>query len=420
MSGVRGAYLLFPFIALLALSIIGVLWFQYGWELRSTRFIDAKSFWLGVRVAFIEGLIPYGQDFQNASEATPGGYAHPYVYPPPSLLLLAPLGAMDYEAATIALLVASHVALLLLVVGVAQSTLGTASLKEPWSLALIVVIGALIGLSFGSRVSLGHGQVNYFVLCGIVWFWAACIGRAWRWTGAFGLVVAGLLKPYFGIFALFLLFPVGRRLLVPFIVISSTLLALSVAILPTGTWSAWVSNALGELVDGELYLGQYPIYSETNHALRSAVDALIGHFTGAGSAVWRDAQLIVAFTMLTVQLLAMWTRRTARYAQTVPAMALLPLVFLLSPVSWPHYGLYSAVSAGVLLAFAYSVQAPLLGAVAAGCLCMLLHPPAIANVTGLPEHSIMGIVSVILWSAAMAWSLTKPSSMEDLPRSAFE
>lgn len=226
---------------------------------------------------FLDNVSPYSGDFALQSERTPGGYAHPFVYPPPSLVLLAPLAALDYGAATSAILLLSHVAFAGLVVGlwIIAASFGNIELTDRRRLlAAVALVAACVAMSQPSRVSLGHGQVNFIVCCGLIWFWVAYLQSAPKIVGAAGLIVATLLKPYFVIFAIFLFVLRGYRLIAPTAGLAIVLVAITVLVTPSQVWKDWAINFLFEIGDSTVYLRQYPIYSADNFSLRSAIHDL--------------------------------------------------------------------------------------------------------------------------------------------------
>ena len=371
-------------------------WIVYGYGFLDARFVDAKSFWLGARLALVEGVSPYPwETFSAASDAAPGGYAHPFVYPPPSLVLLWPVAGLSYDGATTALLAASHAGLVLTALGCGRIL----HPQPPWqsraTLAIVAGVAVFLAASHAARVTLGHGQVNVVVVCGLVWFWAACLGRAPAALGAAGLIVAALLKPYFGAFALYLLLPGGRRLLLPVLGLSAALLAVTVLTVPLAAWGDWVRLYLFGLSREGLYLGRFEIYGPDNFALRAALDAVLGPGTRA---LWPWVVPVMAFAQLSA---IVAVRAAPAEARTVQMAGLTLLVFLAAPVSWIHYLLYAAVAAALVFVIALRGGQPVLAAAAGLAGAALLHPPALGLVHPLAVYAPV-FLSTLLWGACVA------------------
>lgn len=371
-------------------------WIVYGHGFLDARFVDAKSFWLGARLALVEGLSPYPwETFSAASERAPGGYAHPFVYPPPSLVLLWPLAGLGYGQATTALLAASHAGLLLTALGGGRILFADRPGQSRATLAVVAGLAIFLAASHAARVTLGHGQVNVFVVCGLVWFWAACLGRAPAAIGAAGLVVATLLKPYFGVFALYLLLPGGRRLLLPVLVLCAALLVATLLAVPAAAWGDWVRIYLLGLSQDGLYLGRFDVYGPENFALRAALDAVVGPGTRA---LW--PWLVPAMAL--AQLAAILRLRDAQAdARTIQMAGLTLLVFLAAPVSWIHYLLYVVVASALVLVVALRGRRPVLAAVAGLTGATLLQPTALGAVHPLAVYAPV-FLAALLWIACLA------------------
>ena len=373
-----------------------IYWIVYGLGILDTNFIDAKSFWLAARLALVEGMSPYSwETFSAASEQLPGGYAHPFVYPPPSLVILWPLAGLSYEQATTALVAASHAGIVLLALGCGRVLSEERLTQNRATLAVVAGLAVFIAVAHASRVTLGHGQVNIFVVCGLIWFWAACLGRASAVIGAGGLIAAALLKPYFGIFAVFPILSGGRRMLPPVIAFSFAVLLLTVLAVPLEAWGDWVRIYLFELSSAGLYLGRFEIYSPNNFALRAVVDAFLGV---QSRPVW--PWLVSA--MVAAQLGALVRTRTApAEARTIQAASLMMLIFLAAPVSWIHYLLYVVVAAGLVFVISMRGSHTTL-AVLSGLTCTaLLQPTAYGAIHPLAVY-LPVLLTTLLWSHCVA------------------
>ena len=389
-----------PRLSIGILAIAGlffpIYWIVYGVGILDAHFIDAKSFWLGARLALVEGVSPYPwETFSAASDQLPGGYAHPFVYPPPSLVLLWPLAGLSYGQATTALVAASHAGILLIALGCGCVLSADRLRQNRATLAIVAGLAVFIAVTQATRVTLGHGQVNVVVVCGLVWFWAACLGRASAVIGAAGLIAAALLKPYFGIFAIFLVLSGGRRLLTRVIALSLALLIVTALAVPLDAWGDWVRLYLFELSSADLYLGRFEIYSPNNFALRAVVDALFGV---ESRAVW--PWLVSA--MVAAQLGALVrTRAAPAEARTIQVASLMMLIFLAAPVSWIHYLLYVVVAAGLVFVISMRGGHTALAVLSGLTSAALLQPTAFGTVHPWAVYTPV-LLTTLLWTSCIA------------------
>lgn len=399
-----GRRLIGPRIVALGVAVFfAAYWIVYGYGFIDHTFVDANSFWLAAKMAFVEGLSPYTDAFQIRAESTPAGFAHPFVYPPPGLLLLAPLALFDYAGATTALLFASHASLVAVMLGMSVAVHGRAWPRTAGAAAVLAVVVVLVASAQASRASLGIGQVNFVALAGLVWFWAALLGRASFWAGALGLVVLGLLKSYFALIGLVLLLPAGRRMLRPVLVVTTAAIVASLVLLPAGAWADWLGNYLSPMASSDLYLGRYDFLSFENRTLFAA----LANAPGGGLVPPSPAGGAAMAVAVALQGAALIRHRRAPEALTVPAMALVVLVFLLSPYSWVHYLVYCAGAAGMVALVAARDRAWGLLAVSLAFLLLLLQPSALPGAEwGRTYAPTLG--AAIFWAVAIAASLAGP------------
>lgn len=362
-----------------AACFLAAYWLIYGLSFAGQDFIDAKSYWLAARLVWVEGVSPYAPGFAAAAEEAGIGFAHPYVYPPPSLILFAPIGALDYQTAALALLAGNHVALLLIAWGMARwlapaGWVWEARLTAPLYAALFAIFAAQ-----ATRVTLGHGQVNLIVLAGLVWLLAARAGRAPAWIGAAGLIVATLLKPYVALFALFLLAPEGRRMLPAAFLGTGVLIALTVLLAPVEIWPDWLTHFALKAVEDGLYLGAFDVLGPENLALSRQL-ASFGDLS----------QGFAALALIPIALLFLYAGDRALAAK---AAALFAFIFLFAPLSWTHYAVY-AVAGGAFAGL--SAWRGGRRGIAAGygvlVLSLLQTPPS------LPDWPTAAIAALYIWA----------------------
>jgi len=124
---------------------------------------DLPSFYFGARLAFVEGVSPYGAEAFAEASRWVGSYVFPYIYAPPSLLTFWPFAALSPDGARTAMVVVNVVATFVFLALTVRKILPHALGRPlgPLELALAVVFP----LAFHPTVvTFEAGQVNLIVL----------------------------------------------------------------------------------------------------------------------------------------------------------------------------------------------------------------------------------------------------------------
>jgi hypothetical protein len=201
---------------------------------------DFKAFWVAARTSAL-GLSPYNpehlvhgaagisvsDDFQK--ELIQGGFA----YPPPTVLLLAPLGWMEFGTA-MSVWYGIHIAFLATAIWL---------IWKEWLLehgALGLVACAILALWFRpTTITLSLAQVHFAGLFTFLLFWRSrdC------WGGGVWLAIACLAKPVFAPLALFPLLRGRWRPLAGAAIAGAALFAASLAVLGTGLYQSYLLDS---------------------------------------------------------------------------------------------------------------------------------------------------------------------------------
>ncbi len=143
--------------------------------------IDFPAYYYAPTLVFQQKLSPYPLGNWNLVEDLVGQELWPYVYPPPSLLLFAPLNWLSYETAEIVFLALNHLL-----------TVFIAYLLFSKILKINNLLHWLIGLSYfylfaPLAITISFGQNNLIVLALILLFWYALKKRGILFLAQFRL-----------------------------------------------------------------------------------------------------------------------------------------------------------------------------------------------------------------------------------------
>jgi len=328
---------------------------NHGLRAADRRNVDLPSFYYATDAVFNEGLSPYAERGRQALQAELGQTVFPYLYPPPSLLLLAPFSWCSYDGLKGWVLAANHLCVLALIYlllfrifavalpGAPPSDPTKEGREQAFLRWLTLPLLVLYTLQFHPLVvTLGHGQINLFVLVLICLFWLALRSRASAWVIGLPLAGAILLKTYPVLFLPLLL--IRRKFKVAAYTTGylALLVLLSLVVLPAKTWSDWLSLVLPTGGYGQ---EPYHLFSPAmpwNQSLNGFTARLFLHPNYALSlnpGLARVIPYIAAAAILgTVAWLALrLTRdRETRYVNDELVVVLLS-IFLVAPLSWEHH-----------------------------------------------------------------------------------
>ncbi|MEM0921566.1 MAG: glycosyltransferase family 87 protein [Pseudomonadota bacterium] len=376
-----------PVLAMLALFLLAYA-YVYGWRLIGSDFIDLPAFWVAVKIAFELQLSPYGPGFAEVAEELAGGYVHPFLYPPTTLLLLAPLAAFDLEAAGTAMLAINLCAgiatggLLALLVGSGRATM------------IAIALGVMLVLAAqATRQTLGHGQVNLMVLAFLLAGILALHRGLSPVTTALFLAIAILLKLYVGLILLCLVLHCRWREAAVTLAWLAVLSIGSLAAVPLASWPGWVEHVLLASADAGALAGQFDLASPRNIAL-----------TGLVLRWMPEAELarhgLAACLVLTTIAASLWLRR-----DTGPDLAeigaYLCLVLLLAPNSWVHYMVFALPALYAAGATAWRRRSWLIALPVAALGLVLMQNPAGPLGLFSSPGDLLTLAAIGIWALAI-------------------
>lgn len=377
---------------------------------------DFPSFYYGAYAAFVAGESPYNTVLLTdlADQRV-----FPFLYPPPALLLFAPLTLMPFEIARGVFLAFNHGMVLAMLGLVLFGLLRLHPDRHAPAIAFAVVFVLAFHPLF---IHLRHGQVNLLLGVLLVLAWLALRHERPAAAGAC-LALAVLVKTY----------PV---LIVPLLVLrrrvqeaawtvgflaAATLVAL--AVLPGATWSDWYLNVLPA--------GGYGAFASAsaNQATtwpgggtldpagieNASINGLVSRLLTANEyedPLWVAPRLAKALTYaacLLVLLATAWTVwRSAAGRRAEPDVVMLlalPAMFLVAPLSWEHHLVY-LLPVVIVLGVTLTRRVPFSGAAWAVWLgsAMLLAAPFLLRM------KCLGVLG--LWALAVVESRRRVAAAE--------
>jgi alpha-1,2-mannosyltransferase len=363
----------------LSLTILKV---AFPFALRE-RPMDLATFWVAARVVWSDGASPYAPSKPFADlGASLDQTVYPFLYPPPSLLVFAPLSATSYADARAAV-AWINLALYALVVGLLIGPIlaPRRSQLPRWAIALTLVLLT----SFQPIAhTIGHGQVNLLVLGAILLAWIGARRRMGPLVGL-SLTVAVALKVYPAL----LLVPLAARrewrLVCWTLGCFAAAVLASVLLLPAATWDDW----LLEIVPSGGYLrapaDSIPASASGNLSINGFVArALTANPTCSPLVEAPIVALLLVWTLVLGAItayVAACVRAARSGAATLDLELALALLssFLVAPLSWNHH-LVFVMPAVVVLIRGFVTAPPRLGvlvpmALAISLIAGPLEPP---------------------------------------------
>ncbi|TCO63007.1 glycosyltransferase 87 family protein [Actinocrispum wychmicini] len=269
-----------------------------AWYLRIGYRIDLEVYRLGVQ-AWLDGGDLYG-----TLPKTQVGIPLPFIYPPISAVLMAPMTVIPFALANVLLIVAT-VALTALTLAVVLSSLGK-SLKWMALLPLALLIEPI-------RSTLDYGQINVILMAMVA---ADCLVRKPHWPRGVLVGLAAAIKLTPAAFILFFLLRRDFRASVTTVL--SFLAATAVGFLLT--WNTSIKFWTFAVFHTNEKVGTDYLANQSIHGVLARL--------GLGTGVW----LALAVAVLTCTVMAM-RRVEPTLAFSLNAVAML----LLSPISWSHH-----------------------------------------------------------------------------------
>lgn len=293
--------------------------------------LDLPAFFYAADATFNWGLSPYDAAVIRAWQEDLGRTVFPFLYPPPALLLFAPLAALSYSEAALLLLLVNSALLVALEVALFNRFLRSLPAGGWFWLGLGVLC-----LHYGFVRTLLNGQVNLLVLGLILVAWDALGERRRPVLAGLALALAILLKTYPALLlALLLLRREWSALAAAFATIAAGAGAAAL-LLPPELWGDWLRRVLPTGGWGTVPFMLFAPSVYANIGLNGFFSRLIAEETVVAGLAW------LILPVIGFSLHALWSRRTAPPEAFYERgfTLLLAAGFLVAPLSWFHHLLF--------------------------------------------------------------------------------
>ena len=313
--------------------------FAFGIEAWPRPSVDFPPLYFATKVVFEQHKAPYGDDAFAAQALTLGRWVPPFLYPPPSLLVLWPLHFFDYDTGKGVLLAVNHLCIIF-----ATWFMLRKLFREEFERASAPIAGALaivyIMMFDPTVVTLHLGQVNLLLLVCLCLTWHALKRNAHALAIAVPLSLAIVIKTYPLVLLPLLVFRRRYAAVAWTVGLFAAYCFASYVLLPQNIWPDWLQKAAPG--GAEAHAGPWNQnirafiartfmpnpFSEPLVALPAIVKPLIGALT----------LLVIGVTMLAGA--RTWFRRIAPAAIDAEFSLFLLMMFLIAPVSWEHHFVY--------------------------------------------------------------------------------
>ena len=319
--------------------------YLYGYKGLHAEAMDLPSYWCAAKAAFRLSLSPYSRDVLQ--RILPSQHVYACVYAPPSLLVFYPLSFVPYEWARIATLALNHVVVLVLLWFLPFKLLKLSVQRD----TSLILLGFVYILTFQPLVTtMALGQDSLLLACAIFMFWHLARSNLFFWASV-ALTFAILLKVH----PLVLLFPLiickkHKVVLYTAILLAGVSLLCSLLI-PSQSWRDWFVDVLPSM----RYGGGFPPAALGNVSINGFVSHLFLKTVHSPHPIVDSPALAAAVgygATAVVFLLSLYAVRKRFVIHPVHSfdwamLIILPMICLVSPVSWDHHLIY--LLAGLLM-----------------------------------------------------------------------
>ncbi len=313
---------------------------SYGVYYLSYSFIDLPSFYVAAETVFKEGGTPYDLKLFQSAEPATDQYVFPFLYPPPSLLLLYPYTLVSYAAAGVLTLILNHLLIIVFMVMFLNKILNLdlENIFTVLAVAYILFYHPLV-------VTLSYGQINLIVLVLLCLTWIGVKRESASWLVAIPLSLAILLKTYPAVFLLYFLAKKKVGILGWAIVLVGLFSVFSYLILPGSVWSDWVTKVLPTGGYGKTPYGLFSPAGSWNQSVNGFTSRLFlpnefsqaimpsSFLASVGPYMLSGAVILIAFWLT---FLSAKHPGKSEYTDLEFSLYLLTM-FLIAPISWEHH-----------------------------------------------------------------------------------
>ena len=205
--------------------------------------VDFPPLYSATKATFDQGRSPYGEGAFEQQALALGRWVPPFIYPPPSLLVVYPLHFFSYDGAKAMMLVVNHLCLIFASVFMLRSLFREEFARIPHQLGGALAIVYIL-LFDPAVVTLQLGQVNLLLLVCLCLMWHALKRNGSALAIAIPLSLAIVIKTYPGLLVLLLITCRRYKAAGLTLALYAVYCAASHLLLPSGIWSDWLIKVL--------------------------------------------------------------------------------------------------------------------------------------------------------------------------------
>ena len=311
----------------------------HGFDAWTRPAVDFPPLYSATKAVFDENQTPYGERAFEQQAVALGRWVPPFIYPPPSLLMLWPLHFFSYEGAKALMLVVNHACLLFAIVFMLRKLFREEFARAPGLLAAALTI--VYSLLFDPAVvTVQLGQVNLILLVCVCLTWHALRTNGSAWAIAIPLALAIVIKTYPGLLILLLLACRRYKAAALTLALFAAFCAASYILLPAGIWSEWITKVLP---DGDkAHPGPWNQNIRAFIARTFMPNDFSQPLIALPQLVKPSIMFLSALVFGTTAWLSYrcWQRPAGtRLIDSLTSLFLLT-IFLIAPVSWEHHFIY--------------------------------------------------------------------------------
>ena len=312
----------------------------HGFDAFARPATDFPPLYGATKAVFDEHQLPYGDKAFEAQAIALGRHVPPFIYPPPSLLVLWPLHFFSYDGAKAFMLVVNHACLIFAVGFMLRKLFPQEFARAPGQLAAALTIAYCVWFD-PAAVTVNLGQVNLLLLVCLCLTWHALKTNGSALEIAIPLSLAIVIKTYPGL--LILLLVVLRRYKAAALTLAlfGVYCVASHVLLPSGIWSDWV-NKVVLLKGDEAHPGPWNQNIRAFIARAFMPNDFSEPLIALPGVVKPAIMLLSALVFGTTVWLSYRCWRMAESTRPLHALISLYLltIFLIAPVSWEHHFVY--------------------------------------------------------------------------------
>lgn len=396
--------------------------YNYGAKFSTMLYTDFPSMYYSARLAFVQKQSPYDKEALTAArdKAEPPREhevytrIYPFLYPPPSLVMLYPLARLNPMAAKVALLAVNHLCLFAILAMVMIPIAGFTP-REVFTRALPASLALYLLYARGMSATIELGQVNLIILALLCLAWWG-IKKDWNWVAiATPLGLACIFKFYPILFVGLLVF--RRRWLAAAgtIGVIALVTIASYFMVPRVLWHDWITQVLPTTGYLKSPLHQIPPTIAPNIGVAGFMARIFlppklameynapnpGPALIANESLGRLLTVAVLAILCLITFAAVWlSTRRGRAVGTAPGIrlnlefsAILVMTVIVAPLAWEHHLAYVAPAAviAILAVIGHRIFDGRAWVVLLAIVCLLGWP---LNVAKLPLPRIPQILAV--------------------------